>query len=396
MEPNTSTRLRFLNLVSRRLALRGLNVDDWFWYHPHEETLDVTDPAVFDQMDLHGRQEWLREALHEADETPAPDFDSQVLPYLREGYIIVRVGGLGSHLVNARPFQELDALNQGGDTWVFDLPYGNTLAPTEDCLNEAMNQCRGLSDVLNAGGRRIIFFAHSRGANVSLDLAQDPRFEPLGQHVAAIVSFAGAIGGSPAANGTLADKVKAMHNFEGAIQGLLGRIQRFVPESVGREPLWHEIPSLAALPRGLEDLTPEARRERLSQVNWDAATFHLFSVGAIPVPGQPRPLERILGRDLMRGLIDMAGYDLSQLNVLNDTQVMLNAAKWPPEAHADHLATVRADHWGVAYERLVAIMPPDPTPRMALYEAVLTSVYEKMKNRSGQSVAGGGAEKTRD
>ncbi len=367
---------RFLALFAARLAARNLDVRDHLWFHPNEEDLDDKDASVFQQMDLHQHEEFLQQALDGVQQRPLPDLDNEVLPYLQERFILVRVGGLGSHLIKARPFEELQALDPKHD-WVFELEYGNTLTSSEECLQVGMAAGERLLE--RSGGRKILFVSHSRGTNLALDLTTEEACRAIGDRVRGILSFAGAIGGSPVANGPLAERVKSLPLAGVKIQQVRSAVGQRLSSIAPNEPLLRELPTVIDMAKGLNDLTPETRQRRLARVEWPADKL-FAAVGAVVVPGQPRPLEQLAGHELTRRFIDFAGYDLSKFSHLNDTQVLLKDAKWPAAARGAYFGTIKSDHFGLVYEKLLPILRPDQTPRLSLYEAVLMQAYELLSH----------------
>ena len=370
------TRIRFSQILAQKLEARGLDVRNWLWFHPREEELDGPDPAIFAHLDLRQNEDLWRENFAPEQRQRVPDFGNEVLPWLRDHLLLVRIGGMGSHLVKPRPFEELEKIC-GADFPLPELRYGNTMSSREHCLERAVEHFRELLDQNRGSWRKILFLAHSRGAIIAAELMTEEDLAEFQPQIAGIVSFAGAIGGSPAATGSLAKQLKKFRHNREAFKKGLESIGRMLPTALMGDLLIEELPGLAEFPTSLHELSPERRQELLQRTNWPEGKL-LLSLASVVAPGQLNLLEKFAGRTLSRRFAEMIGSDLMQHSVLNDTQVLLRDTKWPAASGGVHLGALHGDHWGMAYRQLMPLVPPDPTPREALLEAVLTLVYERL------------------
>jgi len=379
-------RVRFGQVFASRLAAEGLDVCDWQWFHPRESALRPRDDHVFELLDLRRSPELWEEYFAPQVRPPAPDFASQVLPAFQRRFVLMIIGGFGSHLVAPRVLEELRARNVDCP-WICHVDYGNTLSSNAECARRAAESCRELLRLLEQEDKRILFLGHSKGANIILELLTDPAYSDLRAKTWGAVALAGAIGGSPAADSLLARAVRRSRGAPAFIRRGLAGLGRLAARRA-RHPLLAGLPSLADLPEGVVDLSQKHRHAHLNRLQMPQ-DVRFFSIAAAIERRRARP-ERFFSRDFDRTFLYLATYELVKHSLLNDTQLLLDDAKWPPGPNVWHLATINADHWGLAYRQVLPGAKPDSTPRLSIIESALSVIYEMAREAGEQWAIGSG------
>jgi pimeloyl-ACP methyl ester carboxylesterase len=197
----------------------------------------------------------------------------------------------------------------------------------------------------------LVLLGYSRGAaDVLVTLADYPEIR---DRVAAVVSLAGAIGGSPLANDTSDNELNLLRHFPGAT---------CKPVDGG----------------ALQDLRPEARKTWPGSHTLPAGIAY-YSMITFPAP------ERISLN--LRG----SYRKLSRVDALNDSQVIFYDQFIPDSTL---LAYPNADHWAVAVPVARThdtvgdlLVDRNAYPREALYEALLRLIEEDLET-AGAGKAG--------
>jgi len=196
-----------------------------------------------------------------------------------------------------------------------------------------------------ADGKRLVLVGYSKGAPDILEAVG--MYPELAQRVAAVVSLAGAVGGSPAANTVEQSTVNLLRHLPGA------------ECDVGDEG-------------AMESLRPEVRQRWYANHSLPKAVRY-YSVVTYPDP------DRI-------SFILRSGYEqLSQVDSRNDSQLVFYDQVIPGSVLVGY---VNADHWAVA----VPISREHPTlaahfvdknafPREVLAEAIVRFIEEDLRNR---------------
>ncbi|MCX7016152.1 MAG: hypothetical protein NTW86_26940 [Candidatus Sumerlaeota bacterium] len=372
-DPDLPWRVRFGQIFAARLEAEGLDARDWLWFHPSENALRPRDENPFELLDLRRHPERWQRWFAPAARPAAPDFTSEALPFLRERFLLLLLGGFGSHLVASRILEELNA-TQTDPPWFAHVDYGNTLSSNVECARRAAKSCRALlRDLPGAAGKRLLFLGHSKGANIILELLTDPAYGDVRERTWGAIALAGALGGSPAADSLIARAVRRSRGAPALIRKALGGVGRLIARC-SRHPLLTGLPSLADLPDGAIDLSQKRRHAYLNRLTLPEE-IQFFSLAAAIERRRARP-ERFLSRDFDRTFLYLATYELVKHSLLNDTQLLLEDAKWPPAPNAHHLATLNTDHWGLAYRQVLPGAKPDATPRRAIVESALGVIYE--------------------
>jgi dienelactone hydrolase len=194
----------------------------------------------------------------------------------------------------------------------------------------------------------LVLLGYSKGAaDVLVTLANYP--EILGR-IAAVVSLAGAIGGSPLANDASDDQLNLLQHFPGATC----------------KPL-----DGGALP----DMRPETRKAWLAGHALPAGIAY-YSMITFPAP------------DRISALLSSSYHKLSQVDARNDSQLIFYDQFLPNSALVAYL---NADHWAVAvpiartHDAVGALLvDQNAYPREALYEALLRLIEEDLE-KAGKS-----------
>ncbi len=271
-------------------------------------------------------------------------------------YRVAVVPGMGAecfaHIVRtfSDALEHLEALGYATAA----VPVGGRTSPAQNA-----RQIRDfIKETAPAFGKDLILIGHSKGVVDALEALV--RFPEIRSRVAAVVSIAGPIGGSP-----LAD------NPPEAVLALAERMPGSRCEDAGRE-------GLASLGRSVR-LRWLAEHELPEDVRY-------FSLVALT---DPESVSRVLAP--FYGM-------LSEVDPRNDGMVIFHDAVIPGSAL---LGYVRADHWAVAVpfargHPLLAAMAVDRNafPREVLLEAVVRHVEERLAADRGPA-GGGGAVSSR-
>jgi pimeloyl-ACP methyl ester carboxylesterase len=219
-----------------------------------------------------------------------------------------------------------------------------------DALSGSVINARQIRDAimgmdLGPGPPRLVLVGYSKGAPDALEAIVDyPEIQP---RVAAVVSVAGAVGGSPLANDAEQYQADLLRHFPGATcnSGDGG---------------------------GVASLRPATRRAWLAQ-NPLPASVPTYSVVTLPQP------ERI------SSILRSSAEKLSMIDGRNDSQVIFYDQVIPGSTLVGY---VNADHWAIAvpiarnHEMLGSVFVTENAyPREAFLEAVLRFVEEDLDAR---------------
>jgi hypothetical protein len=199
----------------------------------------------------------------------------------------------------------------------------------------------GLAD--EGAERDLVLVGYSKGATDILRALVD--FPEIRNHVTAVVSIAGSIGGSALANSASQSQLELLTHWPGAE----------CDEGDGK---------------GLDSLRPDVRRDWLAK-NPLPGDIHYYSVVTLPDP------ERI------SSVLRPAWRKLSKIDGRNDSQVMFYDQLIP---HSTLVAYVNADHWAVAVpvereHKFIArtLANRSSFPREVMLEAILRFVEEDLE-----------------
>lgn len=200
-----------------------------------------------------------------------------------------------------------------------------------------------LQSVRDGAGGRAVLIGYSKGAPDVLEAVT--AYPELETHVAAVVSIAGAVWGSPLANEVKQSHLTPLRNWPGATC------------SAGDGGV-------------LESLTPTTREKWMAE-NQLPSGIRYYSVAALP---DPQNISTIL----QPGFVQLA-----KLDARNDSQLLLFDQFVPGSTF---LAYLNADHWAVALpiarsHRFLGqtFVNRNAYPREALLEAILRSVEEDLE-----------------
>ncbi|MGR4871292.1 hypothetical protein ACIPRI_20815 [Variovorax sp. LARHSF232] len=222
-----------------------------------------------------------------------------------------------------------------------------------DPLSSTARNARMIRDALMAmpaqeGLPRIVLVGYSKGAPDILDALVT--YPEIRARVAAMVSVAGAVGGSPLANDATQDQANLMKHFPGAScdTGDNGAV---------------------------EALRPQVRKAWLAQNPTLPPQVRYFSLVTLP---QPERVSLIL-----RG----SRNKLAQIDARNDSQVIFYDQIVPGSGLMGYL---NADHWAIAVPLnrtraaiAATVVTQNAYPREALIEAVLRFVEEEISSSVG-------------
>jgi pimeloyl-ACP methyl ester carboxylesterase len=300
-------------------------------------------------LDSHGRDlpdyRTCDQALTRVGKEPEPTMKPVELGPSKKHLIVGFVPGLGwecmSNWLNAAGTV---AKNLGGYGYEMKLIEVSGLKGSDE--NARMIRDAILAMHLPAGDRRLVLVGYSKGAPDILEAVV--RYPEIREFVAAVVSGAGSIGGSPLANVTEATKVDWLTHFPGA-----------ECEKGGGA-------ALLSLRTGV-------RREWLAQ-NSLPHDFPYYSVVTFPEPGRIS--------SVLKGSYDK----LSKVDGRNDSQMIFYDQLIPGSAL---VAFVNADHWALAvpinrtHSTVGALFTTENAyPREALLEAVIRFVEEDLDARN--------------
>ncbi len=218
-----------------------------------------------------------------------------------------------------------------------------------DALSGTATNARQIRDALLAmpaepGPARLVLIGYSKGAPDILDAIVT--YPEIRHRVAAVVSVAGAVGGSPLANDAEQYQAELLRHFPGANceSGDGGAV---------------------------ESLRPAVRRQWLAR-NPLPNDVHYYSLATFP---QPQRISSVLKSSYRK---------LARVDARNDSQVIFYDQVIPG---SDLMAYVNADHWALAlpiarsHETVGAIFVTESAyPREALLEALLRFVEEDLPN----------------
>jgi hypothetical protein len=432
-------RIRFGQIFASRLESRGLDARDWLWFHPRERDLRLKDDGLFDLLDLRKSQDtWEKYFAPEARPETA-DFDN-VLAGIRERFVLLLIGGFGSHLVEPKIFEELSEWESGGP----DAPVGQTNCGPVSVVGQTNHEPDTLSGQTNHRPDTIVGQTNREPDTLSGQTNRGPD-TPVGPESGAPFHFHVPYGNTLSSNAECAKRAAetcrgilsrddlagkqaillchskgavialellsdpqyadirqrtwGVVSCAGAIGGspacdsLLARAvrnSRTVPAFVrkgmhavgqaiarrSKHPLVAGLPSLSDLPDGVRDLSQKVRHAELERLEMPSE-IRFFSIAAAIEREKARP-ESFFSKDFDRTFLYLSTYELARHSMLNDTQLLLPDAKWPDVPNAAHLATIHADHWGLVYRQVLPGAKPDPTPRLAIIESTLSLIWEML------------------
>ena len=219
-----------------------------------------------------------------------------------------------------------------------------------DGLSSSANNARQIRDYIESlpeeyQGRPIILMGYSKGAPDILEAIVN--YPELHDRVMAVISVAGAVGGSPLANDATQSQLNIMQHF---------------PKSNCSE----------GDGGALDSLRPSTRRTWLAE-NPLPDSIHYYSLVTFPHP------------DRMSSVLNGSYRNLSKVDARNDSQVIYYDQMIP---NSTLIAFVNADHWAVAVPVARShtfmgktFVDKNDYPREALFEALLRFVEEDLERR---------------
>jgi hypothetical protein len=222
-----------------------------------------------------------------------------------------------------------------------------------DGLSSSANNAQQIRDYIvnlppELADRKIVLVGYSKGAPDILEaIVNYPELRP---RIAAVVSVAGAVGGSPLANTADQGDLDIVRHFPGS-------------DCSGGDG------------GALDSLRPSTRRAWLAE-NPLPQDIRYYSLVTFPHPDR---ISSVLGTTYRK---------LSKVDARNDSQVIYYDQMIP---NGSLIGFVNADHWAVAVPVArghsflgKTFVDKNAYPREALYEAVLRFIEEDMERRDGQ------------
>jgi hypothetical protein len=216
-------------------------------------------------------------------------------------------------------------------------------------LSSTENNARQIRDAvlslpIESGAARLVLIGYSKGAPDILDALV--RYPEIRSRVAAVVSAAGAVGGSPLANDAEQYQIELLRHFPGAIcesgdQGAVASLRPAVRRAwLAANPLPTEVP--------------------------------YYSLVTFPYP------------ELISSVLKSSYRKLARIDSRNDSQMIFYDQVIPG---SDLMAYVNADHWALAVpisrsHRTIAatLVTHNAYPREALLEAMLRFIEEDLSS----------------
>ena len=288
-------------------------------------------------------------ALTRVGEEPAPTGRPVDLGPSRRHLVVGFVPGLGwecmSNWLNATGSVGKHLVNFGYD---FRLIEVGGLKSGEENARRIRDAVLAMN--LDGSGGRLVLVGYSKGATDILEAVV--RYPEIRGLVAAVVSGAGAVGGSPLANPAKSSQVNLITHFPGST------CEKSDDGAV------------------LESLKPGVRRAWLAQ-NPLPADIPYYSVATFPEPGRIS--------SVLKGSYDK----LAKIDGRNDSQVIFYDQLIPGSTL---VAYVNADHWALAVPLnrshpwvTTLFTTENAYPREALLEAILRFVEEDLEARENRN-----------
>jgi hypothetical protein len=225
-----------------------------------------------------------------------------------------------------------------------------------------------------------------------VEILSNPRYAEVTNRTRAVVSFAGALRGSPLASSPVSRVVlkllRAYCRFSQRVD-FRAKLLKWIVDAVVRFRIndfreWRELldkaeefaDDLSDLPDGITDLTTVITRKEYAHVQIPQSV-KLFSISAVyPESEFKGGFQFITNPDDL--FLYVFGRELYQHHVFNDTQVLFPDSQFFEGTGGDivDLGIVKADHWGVCMPHVLSRRYEDPFPRTEMVKAVLLTLDE--------------------
>lgn len=377
-------KIRFGQIFQELLKESGKKLEDYFYFIPTGSVLDPHSEESYNAIDLDLNRDVY--AKYFSGDTPSVlALDKDIVTRLNATLIIVP--GFGHHLIKTKAFDEvLPLLNDLGFRVLYAF-YEDSFESNEKCARRVYQIIKSQLD----DQQKMIFFTYSKGSPVVVEMLADPRYVDVASRTKAVVSFAGALRGSPHTSSLtgqtvlvllkayrrLSQRTRFATNLFEWIQGEMKRLKIDFFER------WKELvekvkdfaDDLIDLPEGIEDLTRVTSESKYADVHL-MPSIKLFSISAVcPEAIFKHDFKFITNPDDL--FLYISGRELYKYNVFNDTQVLLPDSEFF-EGTGDiiHLGVVKVDHWGIALPYVFSDRYVDPFPRVEMLKAVLLILDE--------------------
>ncbi len=377
-EPN-KWKIRFGQVFKQLLAESGKHLEDYLFFQESDAIPGSIAEEGFNQIDLNQNRENYNKYFSQGSMTiPSLDKDTSE----RLDATIVIVPGFGHHLIKHRVFESQIPFLENLGFKVIYANYDDSFESNEKCAQRVYDIVKKESK----DNHDLIFLTYSKGSPVVVEMLLDGKFSPVAHKTKAVISFAGALGGSYLAetpsNTVLFKLLKLFSKMSRQSKSRFNLIPKFI--SCLKHPIfgeWVEIlrkanefrNDLEDLPEGITDLkrvTCENNFENRALSNH----IGLFSISAVyPEESFKKGVKFISNPDDL--VLYLSGKDMYNYSKFNDTQVALEDSKFHQDlGNVVDLGIVKADHWGITLSQVFSRKHIDPFPRTEMLKAALITV----------------------
>lgn len=378
-------KIRFAQIFQILLSKEGQKVEDFLYFIPTGAMPDPPPENAFDILDLK-QNKTLYTQLFTGDIPPVKPLGKNTADLLDSTVVIVP--GIGHHLIEHRAFEEQIPILESLGFRVIYAWYDDSFESDANCAKKVYDIIKAELDNIQS----IIFFTYSKGSPILVELLTHEDYADIIARTKAVVSFAGALGGTYLASSPkarLALKLLKAYRRIHRQPGFFIKLFRKLATWISRLPFprlqkaWQEVrkkaeelaDDLLDLPDGIIDLKRITSRDHYA----DACipeTVKLFSISAVyPLSAFQQGLQFITNADDL--FLYVSSLEMHQYSLLNDTQVTLaDSVFYEGIGDITELGVVRTDHWGIALSRVFSRSHSDPFPRTAMLQAVLLLLDE--------------------
>jgi hypothetical protein len=377
-------KIRFGQIFGALLAESGQGIEDHLYFIPAGLELDYHSEKSYDLIQLDDKNANYKKYF--SGKIPA----FQALSSETAGRLnatIVVIPGFGHHLISQRAFAEQISLLKEMGFKILYAWYDDSFESTAKCAKRVYDI---IKKELN-GSQDLIFFTYSKGSPIVVELLADTQYNDVTERTKAVVSFAGALRGSPLASSassrTTLRLLKAFRRLskgksfaqkivKGSVKLLSKcRIKFFKEWLALLDKIEEFADDLMDLPEGITDMkrvTVESKHAHIRLPH----SIKLFSISAVyPKREFEKGFQFISNPDDL--FLYISGGELYRHNVFNDTQLVLpDSYFFPGIGEIVELGVVKTDHWGIALPNVYSRTYVDPFPRTEMIKAVLIVLDE--------------------
>ena len=383
-EVNNKWKVRFGQVLKFQLANSGKKLENYFYFFPAHKLDKTNVKNQFNEVDLNINR-GVYQKYFEKDIQTHQLLNHQTVNRLNSSIVIVP--GFGHHLINQKAFQDQHQVLKNIGFNVIYAAYEDSFKSNKKCSQRVYE----IIKTKTKSRQNLIFFTYSKGTPVTMELLSNPEFKDISDKTKAMVSFAGAIGGSPApsfsANRKTLKLLKLYRKLSKKI-GISIRIRKKILNMISKIPLnifneWSMIVDnvferandIVDLPEGITDLTRVHCEDKNKNIKIDDSII-LFSISAV-YPESSFIDEYSFLSNLDDLFLYVSGREMYDYNVFNDTQILLPDSKFFLEnGSIIDLGEVKTDHWGIALSRVFSHNYNDPFPRTDMVKSVIIILDE--------------------